>query len=600
MKYLKFFLLAFAALTTFASFVPAHAGGPIHLTVTNCNDDVELREKIDELQNGEGGTLHFDCGIKTIAVTQNLQYITYNTLIDGGNKITLNRNYTGRFFSVQYSGALTLKNIILEKASVTGSGGAISGGGALAIDSVTFRDNAATAEGGAIAAYNAVDIRNSTFSNNHAGYGGAIYAMKDQVDYELKIADSKFINNSADDNKWGGAINASVKLNIARTVFESNHAGSGGAIYSNYSTDVSTILDSSFSKNYVTGTAPNANGGAIWLDYARMQIARGTFQENLADAGGAIHLMATSIMDLSESNLEQNQAVTGGGGIYNKGTARVYKGTLFHNSAGKGGGIDNFGDLTLHNATLSDNRADYGGGLANENGLAGLNHVTFAKNIATVHTGAILNQGIGTPGLVLSNVLVADSQPNSNCFFPTAPLSVVHSLSSDDSCGFATEAQNLDLKLGALANHGGFTRTHLPLPGSPALDKGYPFGFTEDQRGIARPQGAAVDVGAVEVTPNELCAQKPAKPVLVKPGNTKNDKGPTVALDWQDAQCAQSYKIIVRLGTPQGATIQKKGGLENSAFTTKPLAHGQTYVWRVFAKNAFGKTKSDWWTFTAK
>jgi len=62
------------------------------------------------------------------------------------------------------------------------------------------------------------------------------------------------------------------------------------------------------------------------------------------------------------------------------------------------------------------------------------------------------------------------------------------------------------LNLGALADNGGPTMTHALLPGSVAIDRipaamcvddgGQP--LTEDQRGVARPQGATCDVGAFE------------------------------------------------------------------------------------------------------
>src|SRR6185369_5191626 len=53
--------------------------------------------------------------------------------------------------------------------------------------------------------------------------------------------------------------------------------------------------------------------------------------------------------------------------------------------------------------------------------------------------------------------------------------------------------------LGALASNGGPTQTHALLSGSPAINAGTATGaLTTDQRGVARPQGAAVDIGAVE------------------------------------------------------------------------------------------------------
>ena len=46
--------------------------------------------------------------------------------------------------------------------------------------------------------------------------------------------------------------------------------------------------------------------------------------------------------------------------------------------------------------------------------------------------------------------------------------------------------------------NGGFSSTHLLEPGSPAIDAGACV-IATDQRGVARPQGAACDLGAVEV-----------------------------------------------------------------------------------------------------
>jgi hypothetical protein len=52
-----------------------------------------------------------------------------------------------------------------------------------------------------------------------------------------------------------------------------------------------------------------------------------------------------------------------------------------------------------------------------------------------------------------------------------------------------------------LANNGGATLTLLPRHDSLAIDNGTNAGCTGslDQRGVARPQGAACDIGAVEV-----------------------------------------------------------------------------------------------------
>ena len=88
---------------------------------------------------------------------------------------------------------------------------------------------------------------------------------------------------------------------------------------------------------------------------------------------------------------------------------------------------------------------------------------------------------------------------------PRSP-SAGHNLSSDATCGLGGvgDLESTDPLLGALADHGGPTATRLPAVASPAVDA-IPAGTTGlcdgtypwDQRGLARPSGAACDIGAV-------------------------------------------------------------------------------------------------------
>jgi hypothetical protein len=71
---------------------------------------------------------------------------------------------------------------------------------------------------------------------------------------------------------------------------------------------------------------------------------------------------------------------------------------------------------------------------------------------------------------------------------------------------------NINPLLAPLADNGGPTMTHALMPGSPAIDKGGTSANqcpTTDQRGIARPQGPACDVGAFEL---EVTTQPTASP----------------------------------------------------------------------------------------
>jgi hypothetical protein len=81
-------------------------------------------------------------------------------------------------------------------------------------------------------------------------------------------------------------------------------------------------------------------------------------------------------------------------------------------------------------------------------------------------------------------------------------------LATDGTCGVNNVP---DVMLGPLADNGGTTQTHLPQPGSPAIDfvaSGCPPPAT-DQRGAARPVDADnngtvwCDAGAVERQPTD-------------------------------------------------------------------------------------------------
>ncbi len=72
---------------------------------------------------------------------------------------------------------------------------------------------------------------------------------------------------------------------------------------------------------------------------------------------------------------------------------------------------------------------------------------------------------------------------------------------NDPDCALTepTDRPNVDPMLGTIVDNGGPTPTMLPGDGSEAIDGGTCVaGLSTDQRGVARPQGPACDIGAVE------------------------------------------------------------------------------------------------------
>jgi len=102
----------------------------------------------------------------------------------------------------------------------------------------------------------------------------------------------------------------------------------------------------------------------------------------------------------------------------------------------------------------------------------------------------------------LKNTIIAYNS-GGNC--SGAMASSGHNLEDANTCSLtaAGDLVNTDPILGPLADNGGPTWTHALLDGSPAINAGSgdcppP---AADQRGVARPQGAACDIGVFEALP---------------------------------------------------------------------------------------------------
>jgi hypothetical protein len=289
----------------------------------------------------------------------------------------------------------------------------------------------------------------------------------------------------------GGGLRGNGISNLSGTVTLSNSTISGNSSSGifNYNGGTLTLSNSTLSGN------SDAEGGGIYSGFGTVTVSNSTLSGNSATsgAGGGIHNIGGTLT-VSNSTLSGNSANDGadgafskGGGIYNyRGTATVSNSTISGNSAaGVGGGIYSEGDgqgtgkLEVSNSTFSGNS----------------NNGPFSFGDGSIH-----NEG-GTA--TLKNTIVANSPSASgqNCGGITI-TNGGYNLDSGTSCGFGTNNNSLsgvvDPMLDPLADNGGPTKTHALLEGSPAIDRGNSFGATIDQRGVARPQGTASDIGSFE------------------------------------------------------------------------------------------------------
>jgi hypothetical protein len=91
--------------------------------------------------------------------------------------------------------------------------------------------------------------------------------------------------------------------------------------------------------------------------------------------------------------------------------------------------------------------------------------------------------------------------PGAPCTGPAGSIESLGDNTANGPCGALTatgDETDVDPQLGPLGDNGGATPTYLPLPTSPLIDTAGGCAGV-DQRGVARPQGAACDRGAVEV-----------------------------------------------------------------------------------------------------
>ncbi len=252
---------------------------------------------------------------------------------------------------------------------------------------------------------------------------------------------------------------------------------------------------------------------------------------NQRDGGGILNDNGT--LTISNSTISGNSAELSGGGIRNRGTLTVSNSTISGNSAilqVAGGIFNEQGVLMVSNSTISENSANidaHGGGIFNL-ATATVSNSTISGNSAPLGGGGINNTGT----LTLTNTIIANSVStdcrNSGVIIQT------HNLIEDGSCDPDLSGDPL---LGLLQDNGGASATHELLPFSPALNAGdNATCLATDQRGVARPQGAACDIGAYEAEP----------PICTNPANVSDEGELNDAIAcFNGATVAGSYTISI-------------------------------------------------------
>lgn len=414
--------------------------------------------------NGRGGAMFLVNNVQVIDTE-----VSGNTAYHGGGGINaLNPAVTIR-------GTAAGKCLIDNNTSSNDAGGGIfnwtnNDVNVFLIDNCTISNNKTLNNNNGAGIYNngvLQIINGSLIDKNLAdGDGGGIYN-----NFELDMRDSTVSNNFADNDNdgtgYGGGIYNNDGASITRSTIDSNTTknNDGGGIYS----DDYLILDASTLSN---NTATVGNGGGAYLDNNTV-IQDSTITGNHAmgvgvGLGGGLYV--NSETDVSNTTIANNDAESDGGGVYNDDIVHYNNDTIAFNTAdidngataGDGGGLYNDGEMFLNNSIIAGN-TDASGATAPD---------CFSDFTASVVLTA------GAPNIIQNLTANCKVQGNRLGVATLDPL-------------FATTSP---------AANGGPTATLNLGAGSPAIDTAADGSCTtSDQRGIARPQGAHCDLGALEV-----------------------------------------------------------------------------------------------------
>lgn len=300
----------------------------------------------------------------------------------------------------------------------------------------------------------------------------------------------------------GAAVENEGNLTLNRVNISGNsaagHSAYGGAIFN---LGTVTINDSTLSGNRSQASSNNGGGGAIYNDINKtVNVNRSTFALNSAYSEGSVY---------------------GGGAIQNSGfltvTASTFSGNRGDGSGSTGGAICNLGRASFTNSTFSGNVAAANGGAIYSvifyNFLTTLTNVTVAGNSASNGGGIYIDNSttVRPQNSIIANNS-ASIAPDVRGFVVSDGNNLIGN-SAGSTNWDASDILNTNPQLTPLGNYGGTTQTFNLMPLSPAIDRsGITVFPTTDQRGVARPQGSAPDIGAVEY--NTVTIQPPSLPAI--------------------------------------------------------------------------------------
>jgi hypothetical protein len=395
--------------------------------------------------------------------------------------------------------------VTIINGSIPGSVMSIGSGHALTLTGATIRNSQPVSYGGGLAV-NGRLVGNDLFFTqiNATQYGAALYVNPGGI----AILDDITISANTVYTSGGGIYNSGA-LTITNSTIKNNQVlatdGSGGGIVNYGSLVLSNV-------SILTNTVSHSAGGLLNNNGATAHLQRVDISGNHAGDSGGIFNGGT--LELTDVTIQENVSASAGGALVNwHADAQLTNVTIYSNTAQTtgGAGIYNYqGALTLINVTISGNTSAAGVGAAIRNlpGTVSIINSTIVDNhvLSGGGAGGVYSDGSAID-FQLDNSILAYND-NDNCGGVIGSSSG-RNIDDDEGVCFSDDDLWVDPLLSPLADNGGFTQTHLPQPGSYAIDNGSDDAnvcYATDQRGWQRPIDgdgngiATCDIGSLELT----------------------------------------------------------------------------------------------------
>lgn len=284
---------------------------------------------------------------------------------------TIENNVTtqhGAALLIQKDSQVTLKNVTIGKHSTPENGGAIhiSGGADLTMEKVTISNMSAGVNGGALFASGdgtTVKMTDCVITKNDAVLGGGGVAVMAHA--ALETNNCKISENTSEDMGGGAYIRKAYLVMNGGEVCNNKATNSGGGLHIE---GVDIVMNREvfvMNDGLVSGNSAALGGGVYLTRDTHSVFNGGTITDNTADLGGGIYSGNTSLAEIYNTEILDNEASVQGGGVYLKrGSRTTMEGALISGNEAKdgGGGIYVDDDVVMKDLCVKGNASDNGAG----------------------------------------------------------------------------------------------------------------------------------------------------------------------------------------------------------------------------------------------